>query len=135
MSAPFRKESRSLPRAARLLSSSFVLGLSLLTSCVAVPPRAFSRGLLYTHVVRPLDVNAHDTRTTDTPRAIPLSRVDPTGDNIKHISYSLVNVVWGEASVHEMARAAGFEEVLYADLETLTVLAFWTQRWVHVYGR
>lgn len=28
----------------------------------------------------------------------------------------------------------GIETVHYADLETLSVLGVWNQRWVHVYG-
>jgi hypothetical protein len=124
MSAPLRKVPRDHAGAAWLLGASSLL--LALGSCVAAPPVGASRGIVYTHVVRPLDIREHDTRVADLPAK---------KDDLKHFSYSVVNFIWGDTGVGEMARAAGFEEVLYADLETQSYFGIWTRRWVHVYGR
>ena len=42
---------------------------------------------------------------------------------------------WDTNGIGEIGKENGLEEVYYADLETLSVLGIWTQRWVHVYGR
>jgi hypothetical protein len=45
-----------------------------------------------------------------------------------------VRVDWGSDGIGDVAKRTGFERVYYADLETLTVLGVWEQRWARVYG-
>ena len=33
-----------------------------------------------------------------------------------------------------LGRKVGMTQVYYADLEVLSVMGVWTQRWIHVYG-
>lgn len=96
---------------ALLACSTFVL-----SSCVA--------GSIYTHTVEPLTTNFHNTPVVD----------DAAGEgDVKQIDY-YVRVSWSANAIGEIAKANGFDEVHYADLETLSVLGLWTQRWAHVYG-
>ena len=39
------------------------------------------------------------------------------------------------AGIGDIARQHGLEEVYFADLETLSILGYWEQQWVHIYGR
>ena len=82
-------------------------------------------GRIYTHVRRPLDVNYDRTETS----------LDTRRGDVRRITYSNLRVDWGENAIGELGRQAGFEEVLYADLETFSILGIWTQNWVHIYGR
>ena len=80
-------------------------------------------GCLYVHTVEPLTTDFHDTRV-----------VSATGrGDVKQIDY-YVRLSWSANAIGEIAKEQGFEEVRYADLETLQVLGIWTQQWVHVYG-
>jgi hypothetical protein len=82
-------------------------------------------GLVYTHTIRPLDVNFKETRNI---------KEHGEGD-IKEFSYSLVNVQWDSNAIGDIARRQGFETVYYADIEVLRILLVWNQYKIHVYGR
>jgi len=100
-------------RATRACACALLLGL---TGCT---------GLIYTHIVEPLDVNLNDT---------PVFTTRPAKGDVKRIRY-YVEIEWDSRGIGDVAKKAGMTEVYYADLETLTVLGVWTQRFVHVYGR
>jgi hypothetical protein len=60
--------------------------------------------------------------------------VQPRGHgDVKTLQY-YVRVDWGDATIGKIAEDYGLEEVHYADLRTLSVLFFWQQRFVTVYG-
>lgn len=80
-------------------------------------------GLIYTHTYEPLSTDFHST---------PVATDQESGD-VKELSY-YVRVLWSGNAIGEIAREHGFDTVNYADLETLSVLGIWTQRWAHVYG-
>lgn len=100
---------------ARLLIPTFLVMALFLSGCTT--------GLIYTHKVRPLDIN--HTRT----QAVQESQ---RGD-IKHIQY-IVSVTWDSNAIGDIARKNGIKMIHYADLETIRVLSFWRQFIVHVYG-
>jgi hypothetical protein len=80
-------------------------------------------GCLYVHTVEPLTTDFHDTRV-----------VSATGrGDVKQIDY-YVRLTWSANAIGEIAKQQGFDEVHYADLETLQILGIWTQQWAHVYG-
>lgn len=116
-------------RATAALAAALLLG-----GCIVAPTPQFENldfplpgglGRLYTHVIEPLDVNERATATSGE-----FSRGD-----VKRVTYSNVSVAWGANGVGELAKRAGFREVLYADVEVWSILGIWTQTWVHVYGR
>lgn len=100
---------RRAARGARLLLMAVLPGLA---------------GCLYSHTVRPLTKNLHGA---------PVVQTSAKGD-VKEFDY-YVRVLWDSNGIGDIGRRNGFEEVYYADLETLRILGIWTQRWVHVYGR
>ncbi len=82
-------------------------------------------GLLYTHTISPLDLNSNQT---------PLVIESEEGD-VKHLSYSLVDVQWDSNAIGDIARENGIETVYFADIEFFSILGIWTQDTVHIYGR
>lgn len=85
------------------------------------------RGLIYTHITTPLDVNLHNT-------PVFTGRAATAKGDTKRIRY-YVEVEWESNAIGDIMRRAGLTEVHYADLEILSVLGIWTQRFVNVYGR
>lgn len=83
-----------------------------------------TKGLIYTHTVRPLDVSHHQTRVGEN---------SEEGD-IRHIQY-YVSVTWSSNAIGDIAAREGLETLYYADLEILNVLGIWRQFTVHVYGK
>jgi hypothetical protein len=86
-------------------------------------------GGIYTHVTEPLDVNLNETPVHD----------GGEGESWKTLRVPItsglfVQVDWGSDAVGDAARSAGITTVHYADLEILSVLGIWTQRWAVVYG-
>jgi hypothetical protein len=80
-------------------------------------------GCVYVHTVEPLTTDFRGTRV-----------VSATGrGDVKQIDY-YVRFSWSANAIGEIAKDQGFEEVHYADLETLQILGVWTQQWAHVYG-
>ncbi len=80
-------------------------------------------GLVYNHTTQPLTLDMNET---------PVVRESSKG-NVKTFQY-YVRVQWDKNGIGQIATEYGFDEVYYADLETLRILGIWTQRWVHVYG-
>lgn len=80
-------------------------------------------GVVYTHTIRPLDVNANQT---------PVGLTKSSSD-IKYFNYYL-NVMWDSNAIGEIAKENGIRNIYYADLETVSILRIWTQYTVHVYG-
>lgn len=83
-----------------------------------------ARGRIYTHVTEPLVTNFHET-----PVGVRSEKSD-----VRSFRY-YVEVDWNENAIGQIAKDNDIEEVYYADLETLSVLGIWTQRWVNVVGR
>ena len=95
-----------------------ILGTLLLCGCM--------RGLVYTHVTRPL--TTHFDRT-------PVADGFVADGDVKELRYNAyLRVLWDENSIGSIAKQAGFTQIYYADLETFSVLGIWTQYRVHVYG-
>jgi hypothetical protein len=123
MNACVEGSGRCGPRPGRVLLRRAVLPpaaalLLLLNGCVT--------GLIYTHVVEPLDLNARETSI------VPESQA---GD-IKQMQYSIVDVRWDSNAIGDIAKREGIETVYFADMETFSlVLGIWRQRTVHIYGR
>ncbi len=90
---------------------------------LATTPLGCMSGALYSHVTVPLDVNLDRT---------------PVHDEYGRESWNsfqyYIRVDWGSDGIGDIAKQHGFTRVDYADLETLTVLGVWTQRWARVYG-
>ncbi|MCA8949179.1 MAG: hypothetical protein KDE27_06740 [Planctomycetes bacterium] len=82
-------------------------------------------GLIYTHTVRPLTTNFNKT---------PVGERSEIGD-VKDLRVYNIEVQWDSNAVGDVARKHGFEELYYADLETLSILGVWTQQWLHLYGK
>jgi len=101
-----------------LLYLAVWIGFLSLTSC--------SSGYIYTHVTRPLDINYSCTPT-------PLDKVVGKGD-VKHFRY-YIEIDWDSNAIGDIARKHGIETLYYADLETISVLRVWRQKYVHLYGR
>jgi hypothetical protein len=80
-------------------------------------------GLIYTRVTVPLDVSLDETPV----------HTDRASESWNTFQY-YVQVDWGSDAPGDIAKQYGFTRVYYADLEVLSVLGIWTQRWAHVYG-
>ncbi len=94
-----------------------VAGILFLAGCTP-------RGLLYTHIRTPLDINMSQT---------PADGKKNHGD-LKHFPF-YVDVMWDSNAIGDIAKQNGIETVYFADLETLRILIFWNQYTVHVYGQ
>lgn len=81
------------------------------------------RGLIYTHIIFPLDLNLKED---------PYVRRPEKGD-VKHFEYYL-EVMWDSNAIGDIAKSGGIEKVYYADIEVLSVLGIWKQYTVHIYG-
>jgi hypothetical protein len=103
---------RRLPGVACLLASTVLLG-----GCI-------TRGAIYSHTTQPLTTNFDAT---------PVASDGKAGD-VKTVSF-YVDVEWGTTGIGEIARQKGMAEIYYADVETTTILGYWKQDVVHIYGR
>lgn len=99
-----------------------VAALALVT-VVATIGCAVPNGVLFTHVTRPLDVNLDRT---------PVHSKDAASD--WHTVKYYVQVDWGRNGLGQVAKRHGLTRIHYADLETFSILGFYTQQKVHVYG-
>ena len=96
-----------------------LIGLALaLPGCV--------HGLIYTHITEPLDLDLDSTPVFD--------RHSSGQSDTKELRY-WVAIQWDSNAIGDAINASNLTRVEYADLETLSVLGFWTQRTVHVYGQ
>ena len=85
-----------------------------------------SRGLLYTHTVRPL------TRHRDPMVVAPAGTAS---GNMKQIQFRQITIVWDDNAIGEIAKRGGIGTIHYADLETHSYLFnLWTRHTVIVYG-
>ena len=85
-----------------------------------------SRGLLYTHTVRPL------TRHRDPMDVAPAGAAS---GNMKQIQFRQITIVWDDNAIGEIARRGGIGTIHYADLETYSYLFnLWTRHRLIVYG-
>lgn len=85
-----------------------------------------SRGLLYTHTVRPL------TRHRD---PVDVAATGAAGGNMKQFQFRQISIVWDDNAIGEIAKRGGIETVHYADLETRSYLFnLWTRHTVIVHG-
>ncbi len=109
-------------RRARSTFAVLILCLLTMTGCVS--------GAIYSHTTVPLDTDFDHTPAHNGER----------GDSWKTLVVPLIGLGgqvrfdWGDISIADSMRQAGIETIHYADVETLSVLGIWTQRWVHVYG-
>lgn len=105
-----------LPPLAVLLVAVLLVAV-FLAGCVA-------QGAIYSHTTRPLMTNFDATPVADSG-----SRSD-----VKTVAF-YVDVKWGDGGIGAIAREKGIAEIYYADIETITVLRYWKQEFVRVYGR
>lgn len=82
-------------------------------------------GIIYQHTMEPLTINHLST---------PVAGTEGRND-IKHIQFPYVGVMWGDAALNDIAREKGLQELYYADLEYLSVLTIWRLNTIHLYGR
>jgi len=82
-------------------------------------------GILFEHVKEPLSQDYHPTPSGAT----------GADSDIKHLQLPYVGIMWGDASIADIAREKGMQELYYADLEILSVLTIWRQYTIHLYGR
>lgn len=92
-------------------------GAGLLTGCIG-------RALLYSRTTQPLVADFDATPVADS----------GTKSDIKTLTF-YVDVEWGHGGIGEIARRNGITEIYYADVETRTILGYWRQDYVRVYGR
>ncbi len=92
-----------------------------LTACMHPLPR----GIIYTHITTPLDINADKT---------PIGPAASADGNIKHIHYYM-DIKWHSNAIGDIAKQSGLNEIYFADIETLSILGLWNQYTVHVYGK
>jgi hypothetical protein len=93
-----------------------------LSGCVAGAARP--SGAIFSRTIEPLDLNFNNT-------PVHSQRADEGANTLQYY----VRVDWGSFAPGEVAKSYGFSEIHYADLETLSVLGFFTRRTVHVYGQ
>ncbi len=82
-------------------------------------------GLIYTHTVKPLDLDLDRT----------VNHIQSGEGDIKRFSYSVVDVAWDSNAIGDIAKADGIDEICFADFELLSVLGIWNQYTVHIYGK
>jgi hypothetical protein len=99
------------------LAAALVLCL-LATGCL--------RGMIYTNVTQPLTTHFDET---------PVVRDGFENGDVKQLRYSYAHLLWDDNAIGALAKRAGFAEVYYADLQTVSILGIWTQYRVRVYGR
>ena len=80
-------------------------------------------GAIYSHVTVPMDLNLDRT-------PVHQEQVQDSWNTLQYY----IRVDWGSLGIGDIAKRQGLKHVYYADLETLTVLGLWRQRWAHVYG-
>lgn len=109
----------------------FRRALAIATALVATslaPSCSRPFGLIFTDVVEPLDVNLGED-------PLDLRRGHPPGrGDLKRFRYYGIQVGWGEAGIGGIASSLGWQRVHYADVRTVTVLWYWWQTYVDLYG-
>lgn len=108
--------------AAALLVSGCMSGP--MSGMVSGPASAMVPGI-YIHIRQPLTLDMNRTPVVLTCKA---------GD-IKHIQLDWAGVAWDSAAIGDIARTQGMQEIYFADLEIFSILRYWNQYTVHVYGQ
>lgn len=103
----------------RIATWALLLTLAVATSGCSV------RAALFSKTVQPL--------MTDF-QATPVAQQGRSESDVKTVTF-YVDVEWGDTGIGEIARQKGIAEIYYADIETVTVLGYWRQNFVRVYGR
>jgi hypothetical protein len=96
---------------------TLLIASCLLGGCVA-------EGAIFSKTTRPLMTDFDATPVA----------ASGTSSDIKTVTF-YVDVEWGEGGIGAIARQHGIAEVYYADIETISVLGYWRQDFVRVYGR
>ena len=112
-----------MKRALGLPKAALALALTLLGSGCTMPI-----GLVFTDVVEPLDVNLGAT-SVDERKGHQIGRGD-----LKRFRYYYMEVGWGENGIGSIAASLGWKKIHYADKHTVTVLWYWWQEYVDLYG-
>lgn len=97
--------------------SLVILDSCLLAGCIA-------QGAIYSRTTQPLMTDFQST---------PVGDAGSKGD-VKTVAF-YVDVEWGDGGIGDIARQKGIAETYYADVERVTVLSYWKQDFVRVYGR
>jgi len=96
------------------------LSICLLAACLLLP----GCGLIYTHIVVPLDINADNA---------PVQEMAGKSD-WRTFKY-FIQVDWNSSAIADAAHAAGITHIYYADMEILSVwFGLWSQKTAIVYG-
>ena len=82
-------------------------------------------GYLYTHTIRPLTTNLHET---------PVMPGPGVRSSLVQVRYSYLDVRAGNNGIGEIARQNGIARVYYADVEVYRYLGVFTQTYVRIYG-
>ena len=101
--------------------------VALLLLAIALASSGCVSGFIFTHVTEPLDVNFDATPAMTGARGTSLKRLV--------IPYPVrMEFDWGSTGVADGMHEAGITRAYYADIETLSFMGVWTQRWIHIYG-
>lgn len=82
-------------------------------------------GYVYTHTIRPLTTDLHDTPVVPGPGV---------RSSLVQVRYSYLDVRAGNNGIGAIARQNGIARVYYADIETFRILGVFTQTYVRIYG-
>ena len=105
------------------MMNRLVRGLLIAALLVAVTG-CTAPGLIYTDIVRPLDLDMHET---------PDKRARGRSGT-KAITF-YVTVMWDSAAIADAARQRGLTKIYFADMRTVSVwFGTWQQRTAIVYG-
>ena len=95
--------------------------------CAALASSGCMYGGIFQLTTQPLTRNFHNT---------PVGHAAPGGaGSVKQLQYRGLRIVWDDNAIGALAKDAGFEEIDYADVQTLSILNVYTQYRVKVYGR
>ena len=101
------------------------LALLLASGCAGGGRRPSApTGVLFTYATRPLTKNFHQTPVLDGHK---------NAGSVFQVQY-YVRIIWGDNSIGGLADEAGFDEVYYADITTMTVWSYFRMERVRVYG-
>ncbi len=81
-------------------------------------------GCIYAHTVEPLMTDFSATQAGD----------GVSSGDIKTVTF-YVSVEWDKNGIGSIAKKHGIDEIYYADIETVSVLMYWRQQRVRIYGR
>ena len=111
--------------ASELRIAAAALALLVASGCAGGGRRPSApTGLLVTYATRPLTTNFHETPVVDGQR---------NAGSVFQVQY-YVRIIWGDNSIGGLAEEAGFDEVYYADITTMTIWSYFRMERVRVYG-